>query len=91
MPEKKNEGETFRWERGTMKAREKLGLTDRSLRPWTARPGVLKRGISVQASWPNFIDELLDRRVMADNQRREKLLDADPDPALLADVGQEAS
>ncbi len=74
-----------------MAKRQQLGLEDRSLRPWTGKPELKKRGISVQLSWPNFVDELLDLRLMRDNVRRQKPLEANPDNSLLVDVGQECN
>ena len=85
----KKDGSTYRWERVTLKKRAKLGLQDRSLRPHTAKVGITKGGIAVQLSQPNFVDELLDLRLMTHNARMGKPLDTEADPDLLADVTQE--
>ena len=53
------------WYTYTKKSRvELLGVPDRTIKPWTSRPGVFIRGTSVQLTQPNFLHELIDCRFM---------------------------
>ena len=75
-----------------MQKRQELGLTDRSLKPWTTKPGVSLRGASKQMSAPNFVCELLDVRVMQACKRAGVPLDrptVEVFKHLLADIRQD--
>ncbi len=59
-----NPDETSVWWKETLARRKSKGLgEDRSLRPWTTRLNVMRRGLPQQIKDPNFQDELLDIRV----------------------------
>ena len=87
MPKK--DGKPYVWEGVTQAKREKLGYPERSFKPWTGRPGTRKGGISKQLSEPNFIDELLDCRMIESQQRAGAPIESGPQKKLMADVGQE--
>jgi hypothetical protein len=69
----------------TERKRQLLGV-DRSVRPWSARPSVVFRGISRQMSLPNFVFELADIRVMIDAKRSNVSWDGPVRDDLMVDV-----
>ena len=73
----------------TERKRQLLGV-DRSVRPWSARPGVVFRGISRQMSLPNFVFELADIRVMIDAKRSNVSWDGPVRDDLMVDVTQDS-
>ena len=52
-----------KWFKETAQKRSKLGIQDRSIKPYTSRPEVHLRGLPRQIAEPNFQNETLDVRV----------------------------
>ncbi len=85
------DGKPLAWIGITQRNRQKLKTEDKTQCPWSCRDSVRKRGISVQLSSLNFIDELLDIKFMQECERLLITFDSSAPFHLFADIRQDTN
>ena len=85
------DGKPLAWIGITQRNRQKLKTEDKTQCPWSCRDSVRKRGISVQLSSLNFVDELLDIKFMQECERLLITFDSSAPFHLFADIRQDTN